>query len=98
MFGIGKKVHFVEAQIDFSPEEMEVVRTKRLGKYVLITGGDDNTDYQVKDFAGRTMPVRFADFLAAQAFENEFRENLHHLKTLIDVGGRSTNRTDTFEL
>lgn len=97
-FGLGKKVHFVDVQIDFSPDEMEVVRARRLDKYHLITGGDDQIEYQVKNFMGRTMTVRFADFLSAQAFEQQLKGTLANLKTALEAGAAPTNRTSTFEL
>lgn len=94
-----KKVHFVEAHIEFSDNELEVVRARKLGDYLFIHGGADDSDYDVRHFTGRRpMTIRFNDFYAAQVFEQEFKENLVTLKTLLDAGARPTNTSDTFEL
>ena len=98
LFGT-KKVHFIEAHIELTEDEEDVVRAQKLGAYHFITGGFSEIEYQVKDFIGRrAMTIRFDDFYAAQMFEQEFRERLVDLKTYLDAGTRSANSTDTFEL
>ena len=98
LFGT-KKVHFIEAHIELTDDEEDVVRAQKLGAYHFITGGFSETDFDVRHFIGRRpMTIRFDDFYAAQVFEQEFRERLVDLKTYLDAGTRASNSTDTFEL
>lgn len=97
-FGLGKKRYFVDAQIDFTADEMAIVHAKKLDKRHLISGGEFKGEFSVSAFMNKTMPVRFTDYYEAQDFAAKFREQVKALKSYIDEGALPANRTDSFEL